>query len=255
MDFQKVRKILKKENNLIHLKGKNKVVFVGDTHGDLETSQRVVSEYLKDDNILVFLGDYVDRGNYSKQNIDFLLEKKTEKPEQLFLLQGNHEGHHTLKFFPAEFWEGLSKKEYKIYTELVENFPLVFVAGDVMALHGALPDVESIEGIKNIKLGSDEWKQITWGDFSEGDGDYLGLGVFTGRPQFGSNYFFRVMKKLNKKVLIRSHQSNSPRFMFNDQCVTIFTSSAYQQRRSIALADLSKEISTGRDLDIILLEK
>ena len=86
---------------LIKIKDAKRIIFVGDTHGDLEASQKVIKDYLKPGNKIVFLGDYVDRGPYSKENLDFLLEIKAKKPNQIYLLQGNHEGHHILKFSPA----------------------------------------------------------------------------------------------------------------------------------------------------------
>lgn len=236
---------------LIKVKDAKKVIFVGDTHGDFEASQKVIKEYLKPGNKIVFLGDYVDRGPYSKKNIDYLLETKVKNPRQIYLLQGNHEGHHIVKFSPADFWQSLNKKEYKEYNSIVEKFPLVVVTDDIIALHGVLPDVKSLAEINKIKLGNKQWRQITWGDFSDEEGEYLGTNLFTGRPQFGQGYFLKIMKRFKKKVLIRSHQPTSPLFMFDNQCLTIFTSSAYTRQRTIAIADLKKEIKTAKDLEVI----
>ena len=238
------------EQKLIEIEKTKKVVFVGDTHGDLEASQKVIKDYLKPENKIVFLGDYVDRGPKSRENLDFLLKTKNKNPEQIYLLQGNHEGHHILKFSPADFWESLSKEEYQKYCSIVEKFPLVVIAGDIIALHGALPDCSSL-GDEQIRIGSEEWRQITWGDFSDEAGEYLGTDPFTGRPQFGRNYFFKLMERFSKKVLIRSHQPDAPLFMFNDRCLTIFTSSAYAWERTIAIADFKKPIKTAKDLEII----
>ena len=238
------------DRKLIEIKKAKKVIFVGDTHGDLEASQKVITNYLKEGNIIVFLGDYVDRGSYSKENIDFLLEIKVKNPKQIYLLQGNHEGHRILKFSPAEFWESLPEEDYKKYTSIVEKFPLAVVTDDIIALHGVLPDVKSLTEINKIKLGSEEWRQITWGDFSDESGEYLGADPFTGRPQFGQDYFFKTMDRFGKKVLIRSHQPTSSLFMFDNRCLTIFTSSAYTCERTIAIADLKKEIKTVKDLEI-----
>jgi len=238
------------DRKLIEIKKAKKIIFVGDTHGDLEASQKVITNYLKEGNIIVFLGDYVDRGSYSKENIDFLLEIKVKNPKQIYLLQGNHEGHRILKFSPAEFWESLPEEDYKKYTSIVEKFPLAVVTDDIIALHGVLPDVKSLTEINKIKLGSEEWRQITWGDFSDESGEYLGADPFTGRPQFGQDYFFKTMDRFGKKVLIRSHQPTSSLFMFDNRCLTIFTSSAYTCERTIAIADLKKEIKTVKDLEI-----
>jgi len=238
------------DRKLIEIKKAKKIIFVGDTHGDLEASQKVITNYLKEGNIIVFLGDYVDRGSYSKENIDFLLEIKVKNPKQIYLLQGNHEGHQILKFSPAEFWESLDETDYEKYSSIVKKFPLAVVTDDIIALHGVLPDVKSLAEINKIKLGSEEWRQITWGDFEDEKGDYLGIDPFTGRPQFGRDYFFKTMDRFNKKVLIRSHQPTSPLFMFDNRCLTIFTSSAYTCERTIAIYDFKKPIKTVKDLEI-----
>lgn len=249
-NFEKIKKILSEEPKLIEIKKVRKVIFVGDTHGDLEASQKVIKDYLKEGNIIVFLGDYVDRGQKSKENLDFLLEVKAKKPNQIYLLQGNHEGHRILKFSPAEFWESLDETDYEKYSSIVKKFPLAVVTDDIIALHGVLPDVKSLAEINKIKLGSEEWRQITWGDFEDEKGDYLGIDPFTGRPQFGRDYFFKTMDRFNKKVLIRSHQPTSPLFMFDNRCLTIFTSSAYTCERTIAIYDFKKPIKTVKDLEI-----
>ena len=255
------------EPKIIEIKKAKRVIFVGDTHGDWEASQKIIKDYLKPENKIVFLGDYVDRGPYSRENLDFLLKVKAKNPTQIYLLQGNHEGHRILKFFPAEFWESLSEVDYKKYSSIVEKFPLAVVTKDVIALHGVLPNC-STPDVEQIRLGSEEWRQITWGDFvdehlfistlrsarvSDEPGEYLGVDPFTGRPQFGRDYFFKMMERFKKKVLIRSHQSTSPLFMFEDRCLTIFTSSAYARERTIAIADLTKEIKTAKDLEIKII--
>jgi len=90
------------EAKLIKLES-GKVIFVGDTHGDLEATEKIMHKYLKSDNKIVFLGDYVDRGPDSLENINFLLGRKLERPDSLYLLMGNHEGHAVVSFYPANF--------------------------------------------------------------------------------------------------------------------------------------------------------
>src|SRR4030042_17701 len=67
------------EAKLIQLES-GKVVFAGDTHGDFEATEKIIQRYLKPRNKLVFLGDYVDRGPASLENINFLLGQKNENP-------------------------------------------------------------------------------------------------------------------------------------------------------------------------------
>ena len=238
---------------LIEITNAEKIIFVGDTHGDLEASQKVIKDYLKPGNKIVFLGDYVDRGAKSKENLDFLLEIKNKNPNSIYLLQGNHEGYNVVKFIPAEFWQSLNKTDYQKYVSIVTNFPLVLCVNEIIALHGALPDVENLDEINQTKIGDKIWRSITWGDFIEQPGEDLGMDVFTGRPQFGRDYFEKLMKRFNKQILIRSHQPDAPQFMFDDRCLTIFTSSAYGRERTIAIYDSKKPIKTAKDLEIKII--
>lgn len=253
MNFKKIIEVLKREPKLVKIKKAKKIVFVGDTHGDLGASQKIISEYLKPGNKIVFLGDYVDRGVHSKQNLDFLLEVKLKVPNQIFLLQGNHEGYPILKFSPANFWESLDEKESKIYWAIFQKFPLVATAKNIIALHGVLPNVKDLEKINQIKLGNERWREIVWGDFVEIEGEYQGINPLTGRPQFGMDWFFKLMKRFKKEILIRSHDPYAPQFMFDNKCLTIFTSSIYERKRTVAILDFKPEIKTAKDLEIITI--
>jgi len=247
--FKEVGEILEREPRLLHLPSQGKVVFVGDTHGDLDASQQVIHQYLKKPYRIVFLGDYVDRGEYSKENILYLLYQKRKHPDEIFLLTGNHEGYMVKELYPANFWNSLSLKEREIYGLLFSKFPLAITSENgILALHGALPELNFLEEINQIELGDANWDRIVWGDFVERDLDTLG--DWWGRPQFGRSYFGRMMDRYQRQILIRSHQPNAPLMMFKKRCITIFTSHAYLTHRTIAVADLEKEIRTAEDLVI-----
>jgi protein phosphatase len=247
--FREVAGIFEKEPNLIQLPSHGKGVFVGDTHGDLGATERVLSRFLGGTNTLVFLGDYVDRGDFSRENVDTLLQAKQEHPGGIVLLSGNHEGFLTKPFFPVSFWEALSVKEQELYEALFSQFPLAATSENgVLALHGALPELADLEEINQIKRGGEQWERIVWGDFVEREGEWMG--DWGGRPQFGRRYFNRMMDRYRKQVLIRSHQPFAPLFMFQKRCVTIFTSCAYGLERHVAIVDLEKEIRTTEDITL-----
>ncbi len=249
--FEKAKELLEKEPRLISLPSWGKVVFVGDTHGDLDASQRVIQRYLKKPYYIVFLGDYVDRGDRSEENIQYLLGLKLKHPEEIFLLAGNHEGFMVKEFYPVNFWTSISFEEREEYGLLFSRFPLAAVTQNgILALHGALPDLKSLEDMSQIELGDENWDRIAWGDFMENETDYLG--DFWGRPQFGRHYFRRLMARYQKQVLVRSHQPSAPLIMFDKRCITIFTSHAYLPIRTIAIADLEKGIGSAED---VVLEK
>ena len=245
--LEKVERVLENEQRLIQLPSQGKVVFVGDTHGDLDASQQVIQRYLKKPYRIVFLGDYVDRGDYSEENIQYLLRLKVEHPEEIFLLSGNHEGFMVKEFYPSNFWGSLSLREREEYGLLFSKLPLaVATQNGILALHAALPDLKIPEEMDRVELGSGNWDRMVWGDFVENEMDFMG--DLWGRPQFGRQYFDRLMDRYQKQVLVRSHQPHAPLMMFNKRCITIFTSRVYLSIRTIAIADLEKEIRNGEDL-------
>ena len=248
-----VEKRFDQEGNLISLES-GVAVFVGDTHGDLQATRIVAEKYLNLENKLVFLGDYVDRGPASEENLNLLLSLKLEYPDNLFLLMGNHEGRRATRFYPADFWHSIPEEMRDRYEVVLSKLPLVVsTSNGIVALHGALPYVEKLEDIHSISFGDARWRQITWGDWQEQRGTLIELGDVTGRPRFGQDWFDQMMGRLGKKVLIRSHQPGINRVIFGGRCLTILTTAVYLgdvSERIIAIADLDKDVRTVRDLVI-----
>lgn len=245
--LERVSQLCARQGRLIELSAEGRAVFVGDTHGDIEASQIVIERYLNSQTTLVFLGDYVDRGPQSLENILFLLGQKLKHPKNIFLLQGNHEGWGFAQFTPADFWQSLSEERRARFAETLARLPLALWAPNgVLAVHAGLPDVQTLSEINQIELGSENWRAITWGDWQEVSGYYLG--DWGSRPQYGEAYFREVMRRLNRKILIRGHQPHAPRYLFGERCMTIFTSSAYPVPRTVAILDLAQPIQRADHL-------
>ncbi|MCM8762258.1 MAG: serine/threonine protein phosphatase [Candidatus Omnitrophica bacterium] len=236
---------------LIELPEKGKVVFLGDTHGDYNTTRMIIKGFInKDNHYIVMLGDYVDRGKDSRKNIDFLLDTKKKHPN-LIMLAGNHEMFFVRECSPSDFWDSLSKEDYEYYKNIFSELPLVISGNGFLGLHGALPDIEKIEDIDTIQPGDENWIRIIWGDFRDKPG--MALGNFLGRPKFGRDYFLKVMERLEKNVLIRGHDPLVSERIFNNRCLTLFTSSNYGDRK-IAILDLEKEVKSIDDIEIVSLD-
>jgi hypothetical protein len=163
---------------------------------------------------------------------------------------GNHEGFLVKEFYPANFWLGLSLEKREAFHKTLIHLPFaVYSNNGIMGLHGALPEVEELEDINRVTPGDGFWNQIVWGDFQDMEGE--SLGEYLGRPQFGRDYFDRLMSRFGKTVLIRAHQPNVSANMFKKRCLTLFTSFAYLPFRSIASVDLSKpKIPSLDDVDV-----
>ncbi len=251
--LENCRKLFEQQGRLLRLSAErfDQVVFVGDTHGDLEASERVLERFLRPRTAIVFLGDYVDRGPHSRENLRLLLRAKLEHPDRLSLLQGNHEGFHAMAFYPADFWESLQDPEEKaLYAETLLRMPYAAaLSHGVLGVHGALPAVECLEDIERLEPGSEGWQALVWGDFQDVEGSFLG--DWGGRLRFGRDHFERQMERFGMRVLIRSHQPDAPLYLYDNRCLTIFTSHAYGPReRTVAIVPLDREIRTARDLRI-----
>ncbi len=66
---------------------------VGDIHGDLDALFKVLSclPTLTQEDTIVFVGDYIDRGPKSAQVVDFVRRLPKETPAKVVCLRGNHE--------------------------------------------------------------------------------------------------------------------------------------------------------------------
>lgn len=248
--LDEVHDLLVAEPRLIELGGVERAVIVGDTHGDFDATRRVMERYLTGGTAVVFLGDYVDRGPQSRENLEYLLRLKLDHPERIYLAQGNHEGWQAFPFAPADFWEGLDAGTRDRCAEALAELPwAISLPNGVLALHGALPALEELDEINEVVFGDERWRQIAWGDWQDAPGEFLGdLG---GRPQLGRDHFERQMDAFGMTVLVRSHQPNAPQYLFDDRCLTVFTSHAYGPReRTVAVVALEEEVETARDLSL-----
>jgi predicted phosphodiesterase len=240
-------------DKLIELPPRGTVVFAGDTHGDYKSSRIVVKNFInKRDHYVVFLGDYIDRGSQSRENIEFLI-KTQETHKNLILLAGNHEMHPVVECSPSDFWDSLTKEEFDHYKKIFLELPLAVSGNGFMALHGALPEITRIQDINKITPADENWFRLIWGDFRDKEDEYCGN--FLGRPKFGKAYFEKIMQRIGKNVLIRGHDPTAPERMFENRCLTLFTSSSYgPNKKKIGICKMEKEIKSIDDIEIISLD-
>jgi hypothetical protein len=213
LDFSAARACLASEPRVVRLPEEGKAVFVGDTHGDVETTLEVIRRYFKPGYTLVFLGDYVDRGRSSRENITLLLGKKLEPPDRIFLRMGYHEGYPFQELWPAEFWSSLSEEESQEFGEVFGLLPYMAASSNgLLAVHGVPPLLMKpggLQGVEGIVPGSDDWHNLTWGDFTESS-LVCDFNPAWGRPTYNGAYFDSVMSRYGKRVLIRATSQAFP---------------------------------------------
>lgn len=81
-----------------------KIYAIGDIHGclnELKELMAKVDSVIKEEDVLVFLGDYIDRGPDSKGVIDFLISHQESSKVKHMFLRGNHE---VMMMDGADYW-------------------------------------------------------------------------------------------------------------------------------------------------------
>jgi len=235
---------------LVRLQDDRPIVFVGDIHGDRDAVETVFSRFSAPDHVLVFLGDIVDRGPDSLGALVSVMGKKLDAPSSVHVLMGNHEAWAISRFSPSDFWDALPQDQSDELAHHLTKLPLAaWHPTGILAAHGGLSEIRSLEAMDNIELGSELWRAITWGDWVDEDRESNALGS---RPAFGPSAFESRSSQLGIKVLIRSHQPTTPLYSFNDRCLTLFTSIAYGgSTRQVARLLPGQRIETAQDLQLI----
>lgn len=238
--FDEAIKELSQAKRLVELDGN--FVIVGDLHGNLHDLLRIfATNGYPPERRYIFLGDYVDRGEYSTEVVLLLLYYMIEFPHYITLLRGNHE-------FPDV------NRMYGFYNEVVETYddseiweeannvfsymPIAAVINQsLFCVHGGLSSqLQSIEQIKElpipmtnenmppairIMLWSDPSELVyTYDDGDRGTNENFGKGAL--------KYFFETY---GYKKLIRAHQCVPQGFeSFHQMCLTVFSTSNYNNR-------------------------
>ncbi|HAS40150.1 MAG TPA: serine/threonine protein phosphatase [Microscillaceae bacterium] len=148
---------------------------IGDIHGCLQTLQKMVWEAinLTQQDQLFLLGDYINRGPYSAEVLDFIMELQSQN-YQVFPLRGNHEAmlleswedFQSLKHTNAKEkfvdWvndEALVDEQDRLaprFTTFLDNLPYYYELNDFYLVHAGF-DFEL--GVPN---GLQDFEQMLW---------------------------------------------------------------------------------------------
>lgn len=228
---------------MIELPAEGEVIVVGDLHGDLETLAEIlnVSGFVQkvqhgEPSVLIFLGDYGDRGLLSPEVYFVVMTLKTSFPESMILLRGNHEGPDDLLASPHDLPMHLRNKfgerSTEAYVKLKQLFGQLYTAVTIgesyVLLHGGVPsqakspDDLAYAHLKHPK--ESHLEEILWSDPEESlKGTYpspRGAGKL-----FGQDVTERFLKMMNASILIRGHEPADAGFKINHagRILTIFS--------------------------------
>jgi len=155
--IHRAKAIFRSEPNIVTVDPPS--IVVGDLHGQFHDLLSIFEiAGMPQDTHYVFMGDYVDRGDFSTETIFYLLAIKISSPDKVTLLRGNHETRLMCEYFTTSL-ECDVKYDNKVYKELMDMFdclPLASIIkdsayGDCMCVHGGIgPDIHTLNDINSI---------------------------------------------------------------------------------------------------------
>lgn len=193
------------------------VYVVGDLHGDYQSFKATLKIYEKKrkDSILIFLGDYADRGLYGVEIIMELKELLNGR-EDIIALKGNHEQYIDGKpfFHPCDLIHeagekyGSWKKFYKgVMLGFLEKLHMAAIVNKVLFIHGGISlMIKTVEDLNKNK--NDEY--LLWSDPAQVLGEHpnpRGAGVI-----FGEDITNKVLSSLGLEMIVRSHEPQKAAF-------------------------------------------
>jgi len=125
-----------------------KIYAIGDIHGEFFKLKALMDKlFIKKDDLIVFVGDYIDRGKYSFEVIDYLVE--LGKKHNCIFLKGNHEAMLTdylIGIYEETFIKNGGRKTMKSYYRNGYN-----IQRSTPYLHRKLPK-EHVKFFHNLRL-------------------------------------------------------------------------------------------------------
>jgi len=220
--------ILEKER-LIKVETDLKTIIVGDTHGDINIIIKIIKKYPPKDHVIIFLGDYVDMGHKSLDNYIYLMLLKLKYPNNIYMVQGNHEVWKHFAFQVADFWFRLAEKNRKITGKLLKLGSFlpyaVLVNDELIGLHAVLPKLKNLNELNSVGAESDEWFALVYGMYFDktrdemlGDKDINNIdGEHKGLSQYSREYFLDSIKNTNLKIIAKGHIHGPKGFMYTNE--------------------------------------
>jgi diadenosine tetraphosphatase ApaH/serine/threonine PP2A family protein phosphatase len=231
------------EEGLVRLDAVGEAVVVGDLHGDLQSLAAILEQSgfvekasVSGDVVLVFLGDYGDRGARSAEVYYVVLSLKLRYPANVVLLRGNHESPEDLiaspHNLPLQFRYRFGADGAAAYAKTRELFAYLYnavlVEGRYLMVHGGLPaDASGAGDLARAHLmhpEKDFLEDLLWSDPDDGVQGVVASPRGAGQL-FGRNVTERVLEKLGVKILIRGHEPCEEGFRINHggKVLTLFS--------------------------------
>jgi serine/threonine-protein phosphatase PP1 catalytic subunit len=246
-------KCFQKDSVFLRLPEKAPTIIIGDLHGQIHDLQRILFDIKIDPmkNRYIFLGDLVDRGDWSIEVTTIVFLMKILFPKNVFVLRGNHECPlvNNIYGFQEECERTFDEKVTADYTygkvvwscfnSAFQQLPLcALVQGKIFCTHGGIsPHIEKLEDLDQIDRSHlatipDDGIvcDLTWADPEEN----TSASGYTENER-GCSVVFNSMvaktfcEKFNLFFICRAHQmvDNGFEFFAEKHLITVFSASNY----------------------------
>jgi protein phosphatase len=212
------------------------LTIVGDIHGSLHDLLRILLGIPT--SCFLFLGDYVDRGDFSLECIVLLFTLTLQFPGRFFLIRGNHECADVCAQygFRADVVSAYSEALFSAFCEAFSWMPLAaIVNSQIFCVHGGLgPTVTSVRQIDLVErplLTSTESPfvhTLLWAD----PNSHIGLYEMSERgcaPSFGICPVQDFLRDCGCALFVRAHQCvDGVEWVPRLALYTVFSASGYK---------------------------
>ena len=223
----------------------SQILIVGDIHGDLASLKAILQLFDERNDLLIFLGDYADRGPKGFEVINSVFELLKKFPNSVIALKGNHEDYESTgepRFSPFTLksevlikygsWEKYFKDVFRKFEKRL--YLAAILADRYLLVHGGVSSaIVSRDSLANppadIQMG------ILWSDPTSTScqkPNPRGAGVL-----FPITISEHVAERLNIQRIIRSHQPqlafDKPHYSHKGRVVTVSSTIVYGGRAQV----------------------
>jgi predicted phosphodiesterase len=219
-----------------------RIIVAGDLHGDFSSLRKIIKIFNPNEDLIIFLGDYADRGEKGVEVIEEIKNLMKEHSKKVIALKGNHEDYFDYgepKFSPCTLIQEVERKigSWNLYFKNFKKDFLdkLYIAAEIqnyaLFVHaGVSRKVKSEKDL--INPSKDVEEDLIWSDPFDEEGEYpnpRGAGIL-----YGKDVSKEVCERLNVKFIIRSHEPmkalSNPFVEHDGRVITISSTSVYGGR-------------------------
>jgi protein phosphatase len=215
-------------------------IIVGDIHGQILDLFRILNTFGTPGRIAyLFLGDIVDRGEFSIECLVTVLLLKALHPDSVFVIRGNHEFSSLCSQcgFMSQMMEFF--QDSNLYHEAVQVFPYIPLAAriddSILCVHGGIgPSITSLTSISWLQrpieeFGDDIVDALVWSDPDPSVDRFETSTVRGAGYLFGEAAVTAFLDEAKLTMLVRAHQCipEGAKELFGGRVMTVFSASNY----------------------------